>query len=342
MSAAMQNVIATKRDLRGKSNARRLRQGGQVPAVAYGKDLGSAAITVSPKDVLSVLKSDHGQNSVIKMTVSGGNDMLVMIKEFTFHPVSRSLEHVDFVEVKLDRPVDVEIPVIPTGKAVGLAEGGILRVVYRTLPIRALPDRIPLKIEVDISALHLGDAIHTKDLNLPQGVEARLDVPIFRDFNGYVSVSRAKILLTAPLTGGLFLEEVPPAGEQFYADHDQRWQSQFGVSYSHPSRRVYASVSGRYDSGIPFELPENFSPATFEDPLALTLVNVEQGRAKGRSLLDAMVGSQLYRRGKTTVEAQAGLTNVFNTTYLLNFLSIFNGTHYGAPRTWSARLRVGF
>lgn len=177
---------------------------------------------------------------------------------------------------------------------------------------------------------------------LAQGIEARVDVPLFRDLNGYASVSRAKILLTAPLTGGLFLEETPPAGEQFYADHDQRWQSQFGVSYSHPSRRVYAAMSGRYDSGIPFELPESFDPATFEDPLALTLVNVESGRAKARSLVDVMVGSQLYRNGKTNIEAQVGLSNAFNTTYLLNFLSIFNGTHYGAPRTWSARLKVGF
>ena len=88
---------------------------------------------------------------------------------------------------------------------------------------------------------------------LAQGVEARLDVPVHRGVSGYLSVSRATILLTAPLTGGLFLGEVPPAGEQFYADHDQRWQSQFGVSFEHPSRRIFGSVSGRYDSGIPFE-----------------------------------------------------------------------------------------
>ena len=177
---------------------------------------------------------------------------------------------------------------------------------------------------------------------LAQGVEARIDVPLFRDINGYVSLSRAKILLTAPLTGGLFLGDVPAPGEQFYADHDQRWQSQFGASYTHPSRRVYVSMSGRYDSGIPFELPADFNAATFPDQKALTLVNSETGRAKARTLVDVMVGSQLYRNGRTNVDAQVGLNNAFNTTYLLNFLSIFNGTHYGAPRTWSARLRVGF
>lgn len=177
---------------------------------------------------------------------------------------------------------------------------------------------------------------------LAQGVEVRLDVPVYKGINGYVSLSRAKILLTAPMTGGLFFEETPPAGEQFYADHDQRWQSQFGVSYEHPSQRFFASFTGRYDSGIPFELPEDFAPATFEDPTALTLVNTDTGRANGRVLADLMLGGQVLHHGTMKVDVETGLLNVFDTSYLVNFLSIFNGTHYGAPRTWMARLKVAF
>ena len=94
--------------------------------------------------------------------------------------------------------------------------------------------------------------------------------------------------------------------------------------------------------GIPFELPEDFDPATFEDPVALTLVNLDEGRAKPRVVADMMFGSQLFQRGSTRVDLQAGLLNAFNRTYLLNFLSIFNGTHYGAPRTWMARMKVSF
>jgi hypothetical protein len=175
-----------------------------------------------------------------------------------------------------------------------------------------------------------------------QGIEARLDVPVHRGVSAYASVSRATVLLTAPLTGGLFLGEVPPAGEEFYADHDQRWQSQFGVSYASPSRRAFGSLTARVDSGIPFELPEDFDPATFEDPEALTLVDIESGRAKPRMLVDVFAGSELLRRGTTRLEVQGGVLNVFDTTYLLNFLSIFNGTHYGAPRTWTARLKLTF
>jgi outer membrane receptor for ferrienterochelin and colicin len=175
-----------------------------------------------------------------------------------------------------------------------------------------------------------------------QGIEMRLDVPPIRGVSGYASLSRATTLLTAPLNGGLFLGALPEAGKQFFADHDQRWQSQSGISYEHPSRRVFASFTMRVDSGIPFFAPADFDSAAFEDPLALTLVDLDRGRAKPRAIANLLVGSKLYRRGSTNVELRVGMLNVFNTTHLLNFLSIFNGTHYGPPRTWTTQLAVNF
>lgn len=173
MSAAMHNVTATPRTEHGKGAARRLRNAGQIPAVAYGKDLAAMPLAIAPKEIVTVLKSERGQNTVLQMK-AGSKDLLVMIKDYSIHPVTRSLEHVDFVEVKLDKPVDVEIPLIVTGKAVGVTNGGIVRLVYRTLPVRCLPDRIPLKVETDVTALDLGDHIAPKDLKLPEGVEVRL------------------------------------------------------------------------------------------------------------------------------------------------------------------------
>lgn len=173
MSAAMHPVTATPRTEKGKGAARRLRNSGQVPAVAYGKGLDAISLSVAPKDILTVLKTERSQNTVLQMK-AGDKDMLVMIKSFTVHPVTRSLEHVDFVEVKLDRHVEVEVPLVTTGKAVGVTNGGVLRQVFRMLPVRSLPDRIPLKVETDVTHLELGDHIATKDLKLPEGVEARL------------------------------------------------------------------------------------------------------------------------------------------------------------------------
>lgn len=174
MSAAMYDVAANPRTESGKGAARRLRKEGRIPAVAYGKEFAATPLAVSPKDILSVLKSERGKNTVLSVKVSGGKDLLAMIKDYSYHPVSRALEHVDFVEVKLDRPVDTDVPLVTTGKAQGVTLGGLLRQVYRSVPIRCLPDRIPLKIETDVTSLELGATIQTKDLVLPEGVDVRL------------------------------------------------------------------------------------------------------------------------------------------------------------------------
>lgn len=173
MSAALHSLTASPRTALGKGAVRRLRKEGQIPAVAYGKGLDAISLSVAPKDIVTVLKSERGQNTVLQMALSG-KEMLVMIKDYTYHPVTRSLEHVDFVEVKLDRPVDVDVPLLSKGKPAGVTVGGVLRQVYRTVPVRSLPDRIPLLIEADVSHLNLGEAVATKDLKLPEGVEVLL------------------------------------------------------------------------------------------------------------------------------------------------------------------------
>jgi large subunit ribosomal protein L25 len=167
-------LAADARTASGKGEVRRIRAAGKVPAVAYGKSLKATPIAVSPKDVVTILQSDHGRNSVIRMGLAGNDGLLVMIRDYSYHPVTRTLEHVDFVQVKLDQPVDVDVPLIGLGKAAGLTQGGIIRVVYRTVPVRCLPDRIPVKIEVDISHLALGEHVATSDLKLGEGITVRL------------------------------------------------------------------------------------------------------------------------------------------------------------------------
>jgi large subunit ribosomal protein L25 len=170
----MPTLKAQSRAVAGKGEARRVRRAGLVPAVAYGKDLPSIAIKVAPKDVATLLKSEYGRNTVLRLELEGRPPFVAMIRDFALHPVQRSIEHVDFVEVKLDKPVDVEVPLVPVGKAVGVAKGGVLRVVHRLIPVRCLPDRIPVKIETDVTHLELGQHIATQDLRLPEGVIVRL------------------------------------------------------------------------------------------------------------------------------------------------------------------------
>ena len=179
--SVMPGLVADARLPGGKGAAARLRRTGQIPAVAYGKGLPATSIAVSPKEILGILKSERGRNSVIKITLAGQADksaatksLLVMIRDYTYHPVNRNLEHVDFVEVKLDEAVNVDIPLIFTGKPIGVTTGGIIRQVYRTVPVSCLPDRIPLRLEIDITHLALGEHVSTQDLNLGEGVAVRL------------------------------------------------------------------------------------------------------------------------------------------------------------------------
>jgi large subunit ribosomal protein L25 len=156
----------------GKSVAARLRRGGQIPAVAYGKEATTLHLAVSPKELLGVLKSEHGKNTVVELGVSG-KPLTVLVRDYSYHPVSRDLLHVDFIQINLDKEVDVEVPFSTYGKCAGVVAGGQLRIVFRSLPIRCLPERIPTKIEHDVTNLQVNEAVHASDLKLPEGVKVR-------------------------------------------------------------------------------------------------------------------------------------------------------------------------
>lgn len=167
-------LSATPRPDCGKSPSSRLRRTGNIPAVCYGKGLTAFSVAIAPKELLQVLKSPHGKNSVIELNVKDAQNYTVMVRDYGYHPISRELLHADFLQVKLDQPVDVEIPVHCTGKSKGSVAGGILQQIFRNLPIRCLPEKIPVLVEIDISELDLGDTIKAGAIKLPEGVKVRL------------------------------------------------------------------------------------------------------------------------------------------------------------------------
>ena len=165
---------ANRRTEHGKGGAGRIRKGGKVPAIAYGKDLAALALTVQPDQLKSVLSSEHGRNTVVELDVDGGDKITAMLYDYQYHPVSREFLHADFRQIKLDKPVDVEVTLELTGKAAGVVLGGTLRQVFRKLPLRALPEKIPVKIVYDVTELGLDGHVPARDIKLPEGVEVRL------------------------------------------------------------------------------------------------------------------------------------------------------------------------
>lgn len=167
-------VTASRRSESGKGAASRLRGTGQIPAVAYGKQLPAQTLAVSPDALKAVFASAYGDNNVIELDVEGKDKLTVLLRDYQYHPVSRRLLHADFVQIHLDQPVDVDVPLELTGKAAGVVLGGVLRQVFRKLPIRCLPKDIPVNITHDVTALGLDGHVATKDLALPEGVTVRL------------------------------------------------------------------------------------------------------------------------------------------------------------------------
>ena len=174
------DIIELKADLRttrGNSPARALRRAGQMPAVLYGPKMAPVAISVNTADMETALKKSAGSQPLFKLALAGDEkaERTVMIKELQSHPVSRSLIHADFYEVAMDRKIRVMVPVITKGKSIGVEMGGMLQVIRRELEVLCLPMQIPDVIELDITDLDVGDAIHVADIELEGDVEIPYD-----------------------------------------------------------------------------------------------------------------------------------------------------------------------
>jgi large subunit ribosomal protein L25 len=161
------------RDSRGKNAARVLRAQGRIPAVFYGNGTEPIALSISPKELTAALSTQVRRNAVLQLEI-GGQKQLAMVKDLQVHPVTRELRHADLYRVALDVPVVVQVPLRALGKAKGTIEGAELYVLYRELPIRTTPDKIPTVIEVDVTNLDKNQSLHVKDLPLPAGVTVAL------------------------------------------------------------------------------------------------------------------------------------------------------------------------
>ncbi|HXG35302.1 MAG TPA: 50S ribosomal protein L25/general stress protein Ctc [Bryobacteraceae bacterium] len=159
-------VSAQPRPARGKNEARRLRARGLIPAVVYGGGREPVAVSVSPKEILKILHSETGHNTIFSLAVNGDTTP-VMIVDWQFHPVTETLLHVDFKRIDLTRRIRVSVPVHTVGEAKGVKQqGGLLEIVTRELEIECLPDEIPDHLSVDVTDLMIGQSRRASDVPL--------------------------------------------------------------------------------------------------------------------------------------------------------------------------------
>jgi outer membrane receptor protein involved in Fe transport len=177
-----------------------------------------------------------------------------------------------------------------------------------------------------------------------RGLDVRLDVVQRRGFSGYASYTNQRILQTGPINGGLFLtDEFIEIGEgvRFIPDHDQRNVGAFGLTYEHHRSGIWATFSGRHESGVPLEVEEE-RLQELQQASGADLVNFERGRVKPYTVLNVAVGADLLRKERVTISLQIDAQNLTNKRFAYNFGSPFEGTHFGYPRLWSGRLKFTF
>mgnify|MGYP001164096707 CR=1 FL=1 len=156
----------------GKEVCAKLRREGFIPGVVYGKNP-SVSVTVEVKSLLQILKK-AGDNALLRLNLEGEerNDRQVIVRELQIHPLARVPLHADFYEVSMDQEIEVAVPLRTVGELEESVQAGFLiNLLLKEARVECLPGQIPEEIEVDISGLVEGNAIHVKDLTVPEGVQ---------------------------------------------------------------------------------------------------------------------------------------------------------------------------
>ena len=158
-------VNAKGRDDRGKNAARRLRREGLVPAVVYGGKGGTVAVSVDPKALQKVLRSEAGRNTILKLEIGGGAATNAILKSWQVDPIKETFLHADFYRIAMDVAIRVTVPIQVRGEARGVkVDAGILEVITREIAVECLPGDIPESIAVDVSDLGINDALRVSDV----------------------------------------------------------------------------------------------------------------------------------------------------------------------------------
>jgi large subunit ribosomal protein L25 len=160
-------IVAERRELRGKNEARRLRASGSAPAVLYGSGGDAVAVAVNPKEVNRILNSKTGHNTIFDIAVKGGETTPVMIVDWQNDPIKENLLHVDLKRIDLSARIRVKVPVHTVGDPKGVKlQGGLHELITREIEIECLPDEIPEEFTVDVGELMIGQSIRASDIPL--------------------------------------------------------------------------------------------------------------------------------------------------------------------------------
>jgi len=167
---------AEPRSAGGKGPAGRLRRAGKAPAVFYGPKRQTTSIAIDSREFLLKVSALEGSHLIrFRSSAPDLADKVALVKETQYHPVTGAVLHADFYEVDMAEKLRVRVPLHFTGKAAGVALGGILQPVQRDIEVECLPADIPEFINIDVSSLNIHDAVHVSQVQPPDGVRVVYD-----------------------------------------------------------------------------------------------------------------------------------------------------------------------
>jgi len=159
------------RERRGTRESRRLRRDGMIPGVLYGRGHNPHAICVPERELRRVLTGGHGLHAILDVVLEGQKSTHASIlKEYQVDPIRGKIEHFDLQEVRLDQPIQTTVVVELVGESAGTKAGGVLSQVAREVRVEALPLEVPERLELDVSAMEIGDTLRISDLPARDGV----------------------------------------------------------------------------------------------------------------------------------------------------------------------------
>ena len=181
--ATQQALTGTRRTAAGTRPMGRMRREGLVPGVVYGRDMEPMSVTVNQRELMKLLHAKAGEHALVTLRLedlpaapsaatkgaaqAGGKpwEKPVLMQAIQHHPVDGRIIHIDFHAIVLTERLKVKVPVVLKGEPVGVRQdGGVLEQFLREVEVECLPTEIPAGVEVDVSAMKIGDTVHVRDL----------------------------------------------------------------------------------------------------------------------------------------------------------------------------------
>lgn len=159
---------------KGKGAAHKLRSSGKVPGILYGHGMDPMPLSVDARELSHVLHTDAGTNVLIDLQVDSENH-LALAREIQHNHIRGEFLHVDFLVIRRDQKIVVDVPIRIVGESHGVKEGGVVEHHLWDLKIECLPRDVPEAIDADISPLGIGESLHVSDLRIPGGADVLTD-----------------------------------------------------------------------------------------------------------------------------------------------------------------------